>query len=92
MSGNDLILFLHFFGLMVGAAGGMASGVIMRRAASLGPDEARTIRGLGPLLHNVSVVGIAILWITGLILVWNFGGSATFPRRCSGSSSPSSSS
>jgi hypothetical protein len=68
---NDFILFLHFFGLMLGAAGGMASGIIMRRALSLPAEQAQVIRGLGPMLANVAAVGVALLWITGLILVFS---------------------
>ena len=68
---NDLILFLHFFGLMLGAAGGMSSAIIMRRAASLPPEQGQVIRGLGPVLANVSAAGVIVLWITGLIMVWS---------------------
>ena len=32
---NDAILFLHFVGLMLGAAGGFASAIVMRRALAL---------------------------------------------------------
>lgn len=68
---DDVILFLHFFGLMLGSAGGMASGILMRKAMSMPADQAQTIRGLGPLLANVAAVGLVLLWVTGLILVWS---------------------
>jgi hypothetical protein len=68
---NEIVLFLHFVGLMLGAAGGLASGVIMRKALGMPADEAKVVRSLGPLLANVASIGIALLWITGLILVWN---------------------
>ena len=68
---DDFILFLHFFGLMLGSAGGMASGILMRKAISMPADQAQTIRGLGPLLANVAAVGLVLLWATGLILVWS---------------------
>jgi hypothetical protein len=51
---NEALLFLHFVGLMLGAAGGFASAVIMRRALVLPADEAKMVRGLGPILANVS--------------------------------------
>jgi len=75
------LLFLHFFGLMVGATGGFASGLLMRRALSLPEAEAQTVRKLGPLLANVSALGLAILWVTGPLLVlakWE-GGFAALP-------------
>lgn len=78
---NEALLFLHFFGLMLGAAGGFASAVIMRRALVLPADEAKVVRGLGPVLANVSATGVAVLWATGLILVWSkWGGFANLPQ------------
>ena len=35
---NELLLFLHFVGLMLGAAGGFASSVLMRRALTMPSD------------------------------------------------------
>ena len=78
---NDFILFLHFFGLMLGAAGGLGSGVLMRRALAMPADEAKVVRGLGPLLANVAHIGVALLWVTGLILVWSkWDGFANLPQ------------
>jgi hypothetical protein len=75
---NEALLFLHFVGLMLGAAGGFASAIIMRRALVLPADEAKVLRGLGPTLSKMSAAGVAVLWVTGLIMVWTkwsgFGG------------------
>jgi len=77
---NAFLLFLHFFGLMLGAAGGFASGILMRRAAGMPPAEAMTIRGLGPMLAHVSGIGLVLLWVTGLIMVWSkYDGLASLP-------------
>ncbi len=78
---NEALLFLHLVGLMLGAAGGFASAVIMRRALVLPADDARAVRGLGPILANVSGIGLVLLWATGLILVWSkFDGVASLPQ------------
>jgi hypothetical protein len=78
---NETLLFLHFFGLLLGAGPGAAQSVIMRRAASAPPEQAQVLRGLGPVLANVSAVGIALLWITGLIMVWSkYGGFGSLPN------------
>jgi hypothetical protein len=78
---NEALLFLHFFGLMLGAAGGFASAIVMRRALALPVDEAKVLRGLGPTLTNVSGTGVAVLWITGLIMVWSkWSGFASLPQ------------
>jgi hypothetical protein len=68
---NEALLFLHLVGLMLGAAGGFASAVIMRRALVLPADEAKAVRGLGPVLANMSLTGLIVMWASGLILVWS---------------------
>ena len=78
---NQFILFLHFVGLMMGAAGGFGSAVIMRRALALPANEAKVVRGLGPILANVATVGLALLWVTGFILVWSkWDGFGSLPK------------
>jgi hypothetical protein len=53
----------------------------MRRALTLPADEAKVLRGLGPTLANVSGVGVAVLWVTGLIMVWSkWDGFASLPQ------------
>lgn len=77
---NQFLLFLHFFGLLLGAGPGTAQGIIARRADTASPEEAKTLRSLGPMLANVSAVGIVILWITGPIMAWTvYGGFANLP-------------
>ena len=77
---NQLLLFLHFFGLLLGAGPGTAQGLIARRADQAPPEEAKVLRSLVPMLANVSAVGIVILWITGPIMVGTvYGGFANLP-------------
>ncbi len=77
---NEALLFLHFLGLILGAGPGAAMNVIVRRAAAAPPEQAQALRALGPVLANVSATGIAILWITGLIMVWTkWDGFANLP-------------
>ena len=68
---NQFLLFLHFVGLMLGATGGFGSAIVMRRAAGAPPEAARTLRELGPMLANVSAVGLGLMWLSGLIMVWS---------------------
>lgn len=78
---NQFIQFLHFFGLMLGATGGFASGLLMRKAMMMPDGEARVVRGLGPLLANVSAAGLAVLWLTGLVMVWSkWDGPSNLPQ------------
>ena len=76
---HDIVLFLHFLGLMIGSAGGMASGIIMRRTLTMTPEEARPVRSLGPLLSKVALVGVAVLWVTGVIMVATTWGVGSLP-------------
>ena len=77
---SQAVLFLHLVGLMLGAAGGFSSALIMRRAAGAPPDAARTLRGLGPMLANTSAAGLALMWVTGLVMVWSrWGGPGNLP-------------
>ena len=68
---SQVLLFLHFVGLMLGATGGFGSALVMRRALAVGPEAARPLRELGPMLANVSATGLALMWASGLVLVWS---------------------
>ena len=59
---NQVLIFLHFVGLMLGATGGFGSALVMRRALSAGPEAAGPLRALGPMLANVSAIGLALMW------------------------------
>jgi hypothetical protein len=76
----DFLFFLHLVGLMIAAAGGLGSGILMRKALAMPADQAKVVRGLGPLLAKVALTGLALLWITGPIMVFSiFGGFTGLP-------------
>jgi hypothetical protein len=78
---NPLLLFVHFLGLMLGATGGFASAIVMRRAGTAGPAAAVPLRELGPILARVSLTGLVLMWASGLVLVWSrWGGLDGLPR------------
>ena len=77
---NQILLFLHFVGLMLGATGGFGSALVMRRAQAVPAEAAGTLRGLGPMLANVSAVGLVLMWLSGLVMVWSaWGGPGNLP-------------
>lgn len=77
---NDLLLVLHFIGLVMGSGPGIANMVIMRAAATATPEGAAALRRVPPMLINVSTAGLVLLWITGLIMVWTiYGGPGGLP-------------
>lgn len=75
----DLLLILHIFGLLMGAGGGFASALIMRRAATATPEQAMTIRSLGPMLQRFSTVGLVLMWLTGPPMAMMLGGFRALP-------------
>lgn len=76
----DIILALHIIGLMMGAGGGFGSMIVMRSAASRPPEQAVALRSLGPPLARFAMVGLVLLWATGLALVWlRYGGFGGLP-------------
>jgi hypothetical protein len=81
---NAFLLFLHFVGLAIGAGGGTASGIVMQRALKAPPEQAQLLRSLGPTFANVSAVGLALLWITGITMAFTvYGGFANLPWQFS---------
>ena len=75
----DVLLIVHILGLLLGAGGGFASMLVMRRALASPPDQAATLRGLGPLLARMSTTGLVLMWLTGGAMVSLVGGFANLP-------------
>lgn len=77
---TDIILALHFLGLMMGAGGGFGSMIVMRSAANRPPEQIGVLRSLGPSLARFSLIGLILMLATGLALVWlKYGGLADMP-------------
>ena len=67
---TDILLALHFLGLMMGAGGGFGSMIAMGAAAKLSPEQAAPIRALGPKLARFSSIGLGLMLVTGISMVW----------------------
>jgi hypothetical protein len=67
---HGFILFLHFCGLMLGAAGSFAGGLAMLRARSAPADQAQTLRALGWPLAMMGATGLVVLWATGILMIF----------------------
>jgi hypothetical protein len=73
---KDILLIVHFLGLMLGAGGGFGSMVAMRYAGGLAPEQVGVIRGLTPILARVALTGLVLMLATGIamiMLVYNGG-------------------
>lgn len=78
---TDTILFVHLVGLMMGAGGGFGSMIVMRHALKMPPEQAGTLRSVGPTLARFSMIGLILMWLTGLALVFlKYGGFGALPQ------------
>jgi hypothetical protein len=65
-----LLLILHFTGLVMGFSATFANMVTMRLIASATPQEAAVLRRVPPQMMRISSWGVALLFVTGPILVY----------------------
>jgi uncharacterized membrane protein len=72
---TEVLLWLHFLGLMMGAGGGFGSIVVMRIALARPPEQASALRSVGPALGRMSLAGLVLMLATGVALVYaRYGG------------------
>lgn len=70
MVAADILLIVHFAGLMMGAGGGLGSTIAMGAARTMPPEQAAPIRGLGPVLARLSTVGLVLMLLSGVGLMF----------------------
>ncbi len=76
----DVLLIVHFAGLMMGAGGGIGSAIVMGYARSLPDEQAAIARGAGPALARLSTAGLVLMLLTGGALVqFKYGGFGALP-------------
>lgn len=72
----EFVKFFHILGLMVGTAGGMGhmtAAIAMKRLGGGPPNE--TIKIMKPIFGMFGLIGILLLWITGLIMAQSVDGA-----------------
>lgn len=76
----DILLALHLIGLMMGAGGGFGSMITQREAATRPPEQAATLKSLGPAMVRFSAIGLIVMLATGFALVFvRYQGFADLP-------------
>jgi hypothetical protein len=76
----DVLLVLHFFGLMMGAGGGIGSTIVMGYARSLPDEQGSIVRGAGPGLARLSTIGLVLLLLTGgAMMQFKYDGFGAMP-------------
>jgi len=77
---NQVLLFLHFLGLAMGFSasfGNAAMGGLIEKAA---PAEKPVLARFPPVIARIGRYGLALLWSSGLILVYTkWGGMGSLP-------------
>ena len=66
---TEILLMLHLFGFGAVVAAAAGNTVIMQLTAS-SPADAPVLGKVPPRLARVGQVGLAVLWITGPIMIW----------------------
>lgn len=76
---NQALIVFHLLGMAAGFASGIGNMVVGLRVA-MSPADAAALRSLPPVFARIGQVGLAVLWITGAILIWSkWGGPADMP-------------
>lgn len=76
---NATLLILHFFGLAAGFSASIGNFVVTRLVRSA-PADAPVLGKVPPVLARIGKTGLALLWVTGIIMVWTiYGGPADLP-------------
>lgn len=75
---NETLLILHFLGLAMGLSVSIGNIVMLSLINKAAPPEKAILGRFPPAISRVGRVGLAILWLTGLTMVytkWNGIGS-----------------
>jgi len=76
----QILLILHFLGLAMGFSTSSARFVMFGLIAKAAPQEKAVLGQFPPVMSRVGEIGLALLWVTGLLLVWTqWGGFASLP-------------
>src|SRR5689334_12088041 len=66
---SNVLLIIHLFGLMLGAAGGFGGVVTLGYARPAQKQKGGPIKGIGRVFAGMSFFGLIILWGTGIALI-----------------------
>lgn len=64
------LLIVHYLSFVAGAGGALVSFLIARQIATRPAAEAAVLRSVPPKISDVAVVAVALLWLTGVALVY----------------------
>jgi uncharacterized membrane protein len=78
---DNTLVILHFLGLTMGLSTGFSNMVMAGLIAKAAPTEKPALLRFAPAMSRVGVVGLALLWVTGIaIVLTRYGSFAILPR------------
>lgn len=81
MSLDQVLVSLHFLGLAMGLSTVFANMVMAGLIAKAAPPERAVLGRFAPAMSKVGVIGVSLLWVTGIsIVMTRYGGFAILPR------------
>lgn len=77
---NQILLFLHFLGLVMGFSVSFSNMVMAGVIGAAAPQERPVLARFPPRMSRVGDIGLTLLWVTGLTLVFTkYGGFGAMP-------------
>jgi hypothetical protein len=81
MTLDHFLVIVHFVGLAMGLGSGFAQMVMAGLIAKASPQEKAVLGRFPPAMGRVGVIGLSLLWITGIsIVLYRYGSFAILPR------------
>jgi hypothetical protein len=78
---DHFLVIVHFIGLALGFSSGFGNMVVAGLIAKAAPQEKAVLGRVPPALGRLGVVGIVLLWVSGIaIIMLRYGGFAILPR------------
>lgn len=81
MNLDQFLVILHFLGLAAGLSTGFANMVMGMLIAKAAPHEKPILGRFPPAMSRIGIVGLSLLWISGIsIVMTRYGSFAILPR------------
>ena len=81
MNLDNVLLMIHFLGLAMGLSTGFANMVMAGLIAKAAPAERPVLGRFPPAMSRIGVIGLTLLWISGIsIVLTRYGTFAILPR------------
>jgi hypothetical protein len=78
---DQTLMVVHFLGLAMGLSTGFANMVMAGLIREAPPAEQAVLSRFPPAMSRIGTIGLALLWISGLLIVWTrYGSFAIIPR------------